>query len=328
MDGVQRQKHSPRGGRLRIERPLKVAKFGGTSVGSKESLFRVVEIVSNAVKRHRVVVVASALSGVTDQLVSAWDGFERNFDEQSFIESLEHRHMSLARELLKAKTVSEYRSRLLEIIEDIRGTFGRMRLEGLRPAYRDVVLAAGERMSVPLLALALRDRGVPAVPVDAASLISTDDTFGEAVVNQERTFFQIKNWFSTVPEDTVPVVTGFIGSTLNGETTTLGRGGSDYSAALLASGLQAVVLERWTDVDGIYTEDPRQNGNAKRLASIVLEEAWAWNQAGRLGMHRKALDPLVAQGIPVHVRSTVTPDRFGTLIVPSGREKYVPAIAL
>jgi aspartate kinase len=117
------------------------------------------------------------------------------------------------------------------------------------------------------------------------------------------------------------VVTGFIGSTADGRTTTLGRGGSDYSAALLAHSLAAEVMERWTDVDGIYTADPRADRSAQRLACIVLEEARAWNQAGRLGMHRKALDPLVTAGIPVRVRSTAAPEKSGTWIVPSSEDR-------
>jgi aspartate kinase len=182
---------------------------------------------------------------------------------------------------------------------------------------RDEVLATGERLSVALLALLLRDLGLDAASYDAAALIRTDGTHGAGRVDHDVTRQQVRSWYAALPAGRVPVVTGFIGATADGATTTLGRGGSDYSAALLASAHGASVLERWTDEDGIYTDDPRTHRDAKRLASIVLSEAQAWNHAGRLGMHRQALDPLVAAAIPVHVRSTAAPDLPGTRILPA-----------
>ena len=192
------------------------------------------------------------------------------------------------------------------------------RADGLTPALRDEVLAAGERLSVPLVAGLLDEEGLTSEPTDAAALVQTDGAHGSALVDLEATYSRIQAWHTRLPEAVVPVVTGFIGSTQAGATTTLGRGGSDYSAALFAAALGADALERWTDVDGLYTDDPRRNAAAERLEQIVLEEAWAWNHAGRLGMHRKALDPLVAAGIPVYVRSTASPDASGTAILPAG----------
>jgi aspartate kinase len=112
-------------------------------------------------------------------------------------------------------------------------------------------------------------------------------------------------------------VTGFIGADASGRTTTLGRGGSDYSAAIFASALDASVLERWTDVDGIYTNDPAVDRKAKRLERLEAELASSLNQVGKIGMHRDALEPVTRSGIPVHVRSTFAPDREGTWILPS-----------
>ena len=120
------------------------------------------------------------------------------------------------------------------------------------------------------------------------------------------------------------MVTGFIGSAPDGRTTTLGRGGSDYSASILAAGLKAHKLERWTDVDGVYTSDPRLDPTARRLDCIVMEDALSWNKAGKMGLHRKALDPLIEARIPLFVRSTDEPDNPGTEVHP---RRYQQAVA-
>ncbi len=330
MDKLEYGDAYPRGNRhIPVDRPLKVLKFGGTSVGEPARLRRVVEIVRDAAEKNRLVVIASAASGVTDALVSAWDTFgSETFSQSGFLEAIKDRYLTLARDVLKARSVGEYEASLEERLASVREILARMQSEGKADALRDALLAEGERFSVPLVALALRDAGIKSKPVDAARLIRTDANHGEALVDFEQTRRQIAIWHRRLGGNVVPVVTGFIGSTESGAVTTLGRGGSDYSAALLASALEAAVMERWTDTDGIYTEDPRKNKDAKRLAFIVLEEAWAWNHAGRLGMHRKALDPLVGAGIPVHVRSTATPDKPGTLIVPAGHDHSQFAVAL
>ena len=200
----------------------------------------------------------------------------------------------------------------------MRESLTRALVHGRTSGLRDEVLAAGERLAVPLVAGLLRTSGLAATSVDAASLVRTDARHGAAAVDLQTTYRQIQAWHGRLPDPMIPVVTGFLGATERGATTTLGRGGSDYSAALFAAALFAAALERWTDVDGLYTADPRQHADAERLDEIVLEEAWAWNHAGRLGMHRKALDPLVAAGIPVYVRSTSSPDAPGTAILPAG----------
>lgn len=296
---------------------LKVLKFGGTSVGAGDRLRRMAEIVAASAAEHAVVVVASAASGVTDRLVAAWEAAGTGaLEPDAVIAALADRYRDLAADVLSPDARSAYDAALVPGLDTLRATLAAIADEGRKPAHRDALLAAGERLSVPLVATILCEAGLASAPHDAAPLIRTDDTHGDAVVDLKTTFRLVRQWHAALPPKTIPVVTGFIGATAAGATTTLGRGGSDYSAALLASALRAAVLERWTDVDGVYTDDPRKNKNARRLASIVLEEAWAWNQAGKLGMHRKALDPLVASGIPVHVRSTETPDQPGTLILP------------
>jgi aspartate kinase len=290
-------------------RALKVLKFGGTSVGSSERLRGVVEIVRGAAQTHRVVVVT---------LVAALDAMHRGtFSKDALAEGLWARYHVLASGLLRPATLRVYERTLRDLL---RASAGRMANTPPTPAMADEVLALGERLAAPLLALALRDASLSAMPQDAAALICTDDTFGEALVHVAETYRRARAWHAGLPDATIPVVTGFIGATASAQTTTLGRGGSDYSAALLAAALRASVLERWTDVDGLYTDDPSKNRQARRLRRICLEDAWAWNHAGRLGMHRKALDPLVKAEIPVHVRSTAAPEGPGTWILPAGYE--------
>ena len=303
---------------------LKVLKFGGTSVGSTERLQRVVALVREAASSYRVIVVTSAAAGVTDTLVAAWAAMERGtFDKEALVEGLWARYHVLATGLLHPTTLPVYEHVLKERLAHLAYLTD---LRPLSPALRDRMLAMGEQLSTPLLALALRDAGLDAVPQDATALICTDTTFGEALVDVGKTYRQVQAWHAGLPTALVPVIAGFIGATTDGAVTTLGRGGSDYSAALLSAALRASAMERWTDVDGLYTDDPHTNRQARRLPVIRLEEAWAWNHAGQLGMHRKALDPLVDAEIPVHVRSTTEPKGQGTWILPAGYEP-ISAIA-
>ena len=316
--------HAPRslcfipGSGAAVVRPLRVLKFGGTSVGSVDRLRCVVEIVKRTSQASRVVVVASALGGVTDLLVAAFDEGANAASVAVLIEKLDVRHQQIAGELLGSEAQAGYAAALRARLDNLRESLNQARAEGQTSKLRDEVLAAGERLSVPLVAGLLSTQGLDASPIDASTLVRTDAGHGNAAVDLAATYRQIQAWHQNLPATTIPVVTGFVGATAAGATTTLGRGGSDYSAALFASALSASALERWTDVDGLYTDDPRRNEHAERLGEIVLEKAWAWNHAGRLGMHRKALDPLVAAGIPVYVRSTYNPDAPGTAILPSG----------
>lgn len=295
---------------------LKVLKFGGTSVGAPERLRRVAEIVADAARDHAVVVVASAASGVTDRLVAGWEAAGNGaLDPSDVVGAVEERYRALAAEALPADRAAAYAAVLEGGLDRLGALLERIAADPA-PPHRDALLAFGEALSVPLVAGVLAEAGLDAAPHDATALVRTDAAHGEANVDLRATFRLVRAWHAALPGGSLPVVAGFIGSTGAGATTTLGRGGSDYTAALFASALRASVLERWTDVDGVYTDDPRKNPEARRLASIVLEEAWAWNQAGKLGMHRKALDPLVATGTPVHVRCTATPDLPGTLILP------------
>lgn len=288
-------------------------KFGGSSVGSPARFQGVVDVVRRQAKRKdRVIVIASALSGVTNRLVALCDpSTDRNARIQDK-DWLVSRHRLHAAEVLSLRSQRIYSIFLQEFLarhEDLI-------MENTSGVRNDALLAIGERLSIKLVSLALEDAGIHSCPVDASDLIVTDDHFGEAVVDVEATRKKTSVWDVHRDAGSIPVVSGFIGSTPDGRTTTLGRGGSDYSAALIAASINALRLERWTDVDGVYTSDPRIDKRAVKYDEIVLEEAVDWNRAGKLGMHRKALDPLVRAKIPVFVRSIDHPDWPGTVIRP------------
>ena len=298
-------------------RPVRVLKFGGTSVGSAEGVKDAVRLVHAATETCRPVVVASAAAGVTDALVQAAD--ETRADRgpaEAWTRRVGRRYRTLAAnaiadEALRARYDAALRAELSELRRALQAMSGPN-----AAAARDVVLAAGERLMVPLLAAALDASGCTSQAVDAATLIRTDAAHGDATVQWAPTRRQVRDWHRTRAAG-LPVVTGFVGETADGKTTTLGRGGSDLSAAVLAWALEAERMERWTDVEGLYTRDPDAHSDAQPLQRIDFEQARAWTKAGRLGMHPCTLDPLMDAAIPLHVRCTHRPAAPGTRIVPA-----------
>ena len=269
-------------------------------------------------------IIASALSGVTDRLVDAgsrWN--EETFQQELFMEWIHDRHKKHASAVLEAEAQSRFERVLNQYLTSIREVMTEMHPESTssqKAAAKDALMAVGERLSVHLFALALPY----AMPVDTATLMLTDASFGAASVVLDKTYARIKAWYNALSEEIVPVVTGFIGGTPDGRTSTLGRGGSDYSASILAAALNASKLERWTDVDGIYTNDPRLDPNARRLDYIEMEQALSWNKAGKMGLHRKTLDPLIEARVPLFVRSIDKPEDPGTEVHP---RRYQQAVA-
>lgn len=303
--------------RLSSGAPFRVLKFGGTSLGTADRLHQAARIVRASTDACRPVVVASAAAGVTDALA---EGIGAATSDPGAADAWTRRVVEHYRALGDAVLSAPSFARRYRSLLDGHACVLRRALRALagpgEAAARDAALASGERMMVPLLALALRSSGCASYPVDAASLIATDDRHGAARVDRQRTLQQIQAWAGARPTG-VPVVTGFIGAGPDGRTTTLGRGGSDLSAALLALGLSADRLERWTDVDGLYTRDPAVHDDARRLDRLTFEQARTWIKRGRLGMHARMLDPLTGARIPVYVRCTHSPDRPGTCILPA-----------
>jgi len=299
-------------------RPLHVLKFGGTSVGSPQGIRRVVDLVTEARTRAEPIVVVSAAAGVTDVLVEAADEATRTPDRVAlWTERVGRRYWTLARETLPHCSRQAQYERLLQVyLAELNRGLRRWARTGADRA-RDEVLATGERLMAPLLVAALQAGNCDAEVVDAVSLIRTTTSGTETSVDHASTEQHVKRWHRNRDADRIPVIPGFLASTPDGNTTTLGRGGSDYSASLLAAALNASLLVRWTDVDGLYTKDPEIHDDARPLDRLSFDQARSWAKTGRLGVHPRMLDPLSNAQTTVQVRCTNAPEKPGTCIVPS-----------
>jgi aspartate kinase len=294
----------------------RVLKFGGTSVGSPEPLRSAVGIVKAACAERPVVVVVSALAGVTDALAAAVAGAAKGgLDATRFVSVLHGRHLALldavAHGRAATRATTALGERVIELEERLRGLACQGRAS---EAARAAVVALGERLSAPLAAAALRSHGIDARAVDAAALVRTNDAWAEAAVDRPATRRLVNAALAVLPPATVPVVTGFIGGTENGDTTLLGRGGSDLTAAIFGWALEAERVEIWSDVDGVLSADPRVDSSARPLPQLSFQEAADLARRGAKVLHPRMLEPLEPAGIPVFVGNTLRPQASGTWI--------------
>lgn len=298
---------------------LLVMKFGGTSVGSAERIRIAARIAREERAKRPVLVVVSAMSKVTDLLLDtlrhAEGGDCGGLDEN--VNKLRERHLEACRELLPP----ERREPVLAAIQELTGEFeriaGGMLLLGERPPRSvDEAIAIGERLSAVLMAAFLDGEGTPAVAINSAELIVTDALFGNASPLMDQTRAKAGPRLAGVlAAGALPVVTGFNGATADGRATTLGRGGSDFSASILASALDAAELWIWTDVDGIMSADPRLVPGAIVLKEVTYAEAAELAYNGAKVLHPRTLAPLVEQGIPVWSKNSFDTGKAGTRIV-------------
>lgn len=297
---------------------LLVMKFGGTSVGSPECMSRVADLSAEAASTRPTVVVVSAMSKVTDLLLDTLAlgvaGDEAGVE--AGIRTLEEKHISAVRELLPAErqaaVIEQVQAQLKSYARIARGML-LLRERPLRAV--DEAVTTGEQLSALLIAELLQSRGLASTHVDAAKVIATDGDFGSASPLMGETASRAKAVLGPLLEaGIIPIVTGFNGSTLNGERTTLGRGGSDFSAAIIAAALDAGELWIWTDVDGILTGDPRIIPDARVLESVTYNEAAELAYNGAKVLHGRTLQPLVDNRIPVRIKNSFNPSAPGTLI--------------
>jgi aspartate kinase len=296
----------------------RVLKFGGTSVGSAESLRSALGIVQRTAAERPVVVVVSALAGVTNALEAALEGAAaRRLDIARFAASLRERHLALLSAVARGRAAAAAGAGVRERAADLERRLAAVARDGtFTPGSRAAVLALGERLSAPVFAAGLRARGLDARVVDAAGLVRTDATYGEAVVDFPTTRRLVSAALGCFAPSVVPVVTGFIGGTEAAETTLLGRGGSDLSAAILGWAVDAERVEIWSDVDGVMTEDPRLVPTARTLRRLSYREATERARRGAKVLHPRTLEPLREAGIPVFVGNTLRPEGPGTWIGP------------
>ena len=304
-------------------RSLRVMKFGGTSVGDASCIRQVVEIIKNNARDGELVVVVSAMSGITNKLIEAATQAEAKNRGRvaEILEEVRQKHETAIRASIPSEAE---RDRVQRKISDLLEECGRWcdstaALGELTPRMRDSISSLGERLSVPLVAAALASHGLSCEPLEATDLIVTDSSFGSADPKMDLTAERCERRLRPLlRKGIIPIVTGFIGADEDGALTTLGRGGSDYSATIVGAALKASEVIIWTDVDGILTADPRLVPGAVTIPEISYREASELAHFGAKVLHPKTLRPVMEDGIPVWIRNTFSPARRGTKVTPIG----------
>ncbi|OAV43478.1 bifunctional aspartate kinase/homoserine dehydrogenase I [Lewinella sp. 4G2] len=299
---------------------MKVLKFGGSSVAKPERIRGIVDILKNYyASGDHFTVVFSAFGGVTDSLIEmsklAAAGDDRYGDAFSKFSA---RHQDAIKDLLPAgelrqETATQMR-KSHEVLKNL--LYGVFLVREASPRTMDYVLSFGERSSSYIIAQTLKNAGVPAAYLDARKIIKTDKNFGSAKVNFDKTYTAVKEYYSQNTD--IQVVTGFIASAKGGLTTTLGRGGSDYTASLLAAGLEAQAIEIWTDVSGVLTADPRRVKKAFTIPKLTYAEAMEMSHFGAKVIYPPTLMPALHKGIPLYIKNTFEPDFPGTKVSQTG----------
>jgi len=298
-----------------------VMKFGGTSVGNAEAIGQAADLIKQESERWgHMVVVVSAMRGVTDALIdgalTAAQGDEDTY--RGVVSDLRVHHTLAVAKLISnpdsrtslLKTIDAYLDEYAAFCHSVH-VLGEVTLRAM-----DTISSMGERVSARVVAARLNEQGQRAQAVDATELIVTDDCYQQAVPQMQATAEQVqRNLVPLLEEGIIPVVTGFMGATVDGITTTLGRGGSDYSASILGAALKADEVWTWTDVDGVLTADPRIVPDAHIIPELSYSEVGELAYFGAKVLHPKTIRPVVESGIPLWVKNTFNPTCPGTRIV-------------
>lgn len=291
-------------------RPI-VMKFGGTSLGSAERINQAARLVMDRRSEHPVV-VTSAMSQVTNLLIATAEAalMQKKSVVKKNLKTLKEKHHAVAQTKRIQNEIDALLEKLTALYEGIQ------LLKELTPRTLDYACSFGERMSSWLMEEALELNGIQAQRCDSRSFVQTDDQFGAAEIEWKTTERKIlKTLHPLIEQNIIPVVTGYIGATTKDDTTTLGRGGSDYSGAILGVCLNAREIQIWTDVDGMMTADPRLVGEAKMIPEISFQEAAELAYFGAKVLHPKTIQPAVERNIPVRILNTMNPKNPGTTIV-------------
>ena len=294
---------------------MQVLKFGGSSVGTSEAISKVIAIVKARVNATPTIVVVSAMSGVTDQLILlAQTASQGNEAYKTIIQNLAEKHEDAVRALLPTSQQPETLSIVKELIQEIEFNCAELfNQSALSLRMQDQLLSYGEILNSTIIAAAFKATGVDQTWLDSRLLIKTNSTYFNAVVDHEATNKAIQQYFAS-NQHALYVAPGFIASNAAGHTTTLGRGGSDYTGALYAVALKAAALEIWTDVSGMMTADPRIVPNAKLIPKISYQEAMELSHFGAKIIYPPTIQPVMQAHIPVWIKNTFEPEHPGTLI--------------
>nr|WP_299383446.1 bifunctional aspartate kinase/homoserine dehydrogenase I [Allomuricauda sp.] len=293
---------------------MKVLKFGGTSVANPENINKVKSIVQNSSK-DKLAVVVSAFGGITDVLLNTLQ--QASLQDEGYktgLEQIEQRHIDVVKTLIPVQNQSTILSKVksdLNILETL--LEGSFLIGEITPKLSDKVVSYGELLSSYIISEYFKAEGLNATVKDSRELIITDATYGKAVVNFESTNLNCQEYFGS-SEYQVHILPGFVASSEDGTSTTLGRGGSDYTAAIVAAAVDASLLEIWTDVSGMYTANPRLVKQAKCVAHISYEEAMELSHFGAKVLYPPTIQPVLGKEIPIVIKNTFSPDDAGTLI--------------
>lgn len=294
---------------------MQVLKFGGSSVANAGNISKVAAIIRNKSRDSKMIVVVSALGGVTDQLLKTASCAEANDESyKSILQEIEIKHLQAVKDLVPVQEQSTILSMVKKICNEMEDICNGIFLLGeLSARTKDKIVSYGELLSSKIMAAALNASGLPAAWHDTRELIKTDSNFGMAAVDFRITDENARAWINSSPAGLF-IIPGFIASDKNNITTTLGRGGSDYTAAIMAAALDASVLEIWTDVSGMMTADPRLVSNIKHIPQISYQEAMELSHFGAKVIYPPTIQPVMQKQIPVWIKNTFDPEHPGTII--------------
>ncbi|MGN6342982.1 MAG: bifunctional aspartate kinase/homoserine dehydrogenase I [Ginsengibacter sp.] len=294
---------------------MRVLKFGGTSVANAENINKIVTILQNRLNNERLIVVVSALGGITDALLNSVVLASEGNDEYKLqLKKIETRHLELTKQLIpvaqQSRVLSMVKQHCNEIEDICNGVF---LLQEVTSRTKDRIMSYGELLSSQIISAKFESIGLKNKWIDARKIIITNSNFEHATVNFDISNAEIESTFSD-SNHSFFLVPGFIASDQKGITTTLGRGGSDFTAAIIAAALDASALEIWTDVSGMMTADPRLVSHAKIIPKVLYREAMELSHFGAKVVYPPTIQPVMRKNIPVWIKSTFSPNDHGTLI--------------
>ncbi len=292
-----------------------VLKFGGTSVANAQNIQLAINIVTEKSKKEKLAVVVSALSGVTDMLLNASQkAASKDENYKNNIEEIKQKHFETISLLIDSNNQNQLLIKINSQINQLQTLLdGCFLLGELTPRTSDAIASFGELLSSQIIATALQQTIPNSNFKDSRELIKTNSNFGKAVVNFDVTNSLIADYFNSNKSQVV-ILPGFIASSKDGNTTTFGRGGSDYTAAIIANGVNADSLEIWTDVNGMFTANPKIVKQAQPIESISYQEAMELSHFGAKVLYPPTIQPVLKSNIPIWIKNTFEPDAYGTLI--------------
>ena len=296
---------------------MQVLKFGGSSVGTEEAVNQMLNIVITSIQKEKTIVVVSAMSGVTDELITlAQTAAQGNEAYKTIIQNIEQKHLELVQALVPIKEQSGTISLVKQLINELETNCeGLYMLKELSMRMQDKIISYGELLSSKIISASFESKGIKQQWVNSSELIKTNSNYFNAVVDKPLTYKNIANYFAA-PENAFDlyIAPGFVSSDIEGNITTLGRGGSDYTGAIYAAATEAKALEIWTDVSGLMTADPRIVQNAKEIAEISYQEAMELSHFGAKVIYPPTIQPVMQKNIPVWIKNTFDPAHAGTII--------------